>query len=137
MNSSRPSARPALRWLLTLLVGGLLGALWASPAAAVDNTLVSSLPAADSTVEVSPTSLSLQFAAPLGTDNRVQMTCGEAGGQAAVVAVGNPIVLADQLTLTVAIPTPLSKGVCNVPWQGKSLPNLKKFNQNFELTYAD
>lgn len=137
MNSSRPSARPALRWLLTLLVGGLLGALWASPAAAVDNTLVSSLPAADSTVDVSPTSLTLQFAAPLGTDNRVQMTCGEAGGQAEAVAVGNPVVLADQLTLTVAIPTPLSKGVCHVAWQVSDTTLQPAGSSSFSFTIAN
>ncbi len=115
----------------------MLGALWASPAAAVDNTLVSSLPAADSTVEVSPTSLSLQFAAPLGTDNRVQMTCGEAGGQAEAVAVGNPVVLADQLTLTVAIPTPLSKGVCNVAWQVSDTTLQPAGSSSFSFTIAN
>lgn len=25
----------------------------------------------------------------------------------------------------------------NVPWQGKSLPNLRKFNSNFEITWYD
>ena len=115
----------------------MLGALWASPAAAVDNTLVSSLPAADSTVDVSPTSLSLQFAAPLGTDNRVQMTCGEAGGQAEPVAVGNPVVLADQLTLTVAIPTPLSKGVCNVAWQVSDTTLQPAGSSSFSFTIAN
>ena len=137
MNSSRPSARPALRWLLTLLAGGSLGALWASPAAAVDNTLVSSLPAADSTVDFSPTSLTLVFAAPLGTDNRVQMTCGEAGGQAEAVAVGNPVVLADQLTLTVAIPTPLPKGVCNVAWQVSDTTLQPAGSSSFSFTIAN
>lgn len=29
------------------------------------------------------------------------------------------------------------RGSKNVPWQGKSLPNLKKFNQNFELSLVD
>lgn len=29
------------------------------------------------------------------------------------------------------------RGSKNVPWQGKSLPNLKKFNSNFELTLLD
>jgi hypothetical protein len=29
------------------------------------------------------------------------------------------------------------RGSRNVPWQGKSLPNLKKFNSNFELTLLD
>ena len=29
------------------------------------------------------------------------------------------------------------RGSKNVPWQGKSLPNLKKFNQNFEMILCD
>lgn len=29
------------------------------------------------------------------------------------------------------------RGSKNVPWQGKSLPNLKKFNQNFEMLLSD
>jgi hypothetical protein len=29
------------------------------------------------------------------------------------------------------------RGSKNVPWQGKSLPNLKKFNANFELILCD
>jgi hypothetical protein len=29
------------------------------------------------------------------------------------------------------------RGSKNIPWQGKSLPNLKKFNQNFEMIFCD
>ena len=31
----------------------------------------------------------------------------------------------------------VARGSNNVPWQGKSLPNLKKFNSNFELILSD
>jgi hypothetical protein len=29
------------------------------------------------------------------------------------------------------------RGSKAIPWQGKSLPNLKKFNQNFEMIFCD
>jgi len=29
------------------------------------------------------------------------------------------------------------RGSKNIPWQGKSVPNLKKFNQNFEMILCD
>ena len=117
MNATRTSARPALRWLLALLAGGTAALMFASTASAVDNTLVASTPAADSTVDVGPTTISLQFANPLGTTNAVTMTCGAEGADASPVALGSPALLADQVTLSVAVQGTVGKGVCNVLWQ--------------------
>jgi len=117
MNATRMNARPALRWLLALLAGGLVAASWSSQAHAVDNTLVTSNPAAESTVDTSPSVLTLQFTNQLGTNNTVTMTCGPQGGDASPVTLGSPVLLADQVTLSVSVPNPVSKGVCNVVWQ--------------------
>ena len=114
MNATRMNARPALRWLLALLAGGLVAASWSSQAHAVDNTLVTSNPAAESTVDTSPSVLTLQFTNQLGTNNTVTMTCGPQGGDASPVTLGSPVLLADQVTLSVSVPNPVSKGVCNV-----------------------
>ena len=86
MNITRSSARPALGWLFTLLVIGLVGSFWAPTAHAVDNTLVSSTPGAGTTVEASPTTIELKFAQPLGPKNTVSMTCGTEG---TLVPLGN------------------------------------------------
>ena len=117
MNATRLTARPALRWLLALLAGGLIAASWSSPAHAVDNTLVASTPAGESTVETSPTVLTLQFASQLGTNNTVTMSCGPQGEDASPVTLGSPVLLADQVTLSVSVPNAVNKGVCNVVWQ--------------------
>ncbi|HUC32711.1 MAG TPA: copper resistance protein CopC, partial [Ilumatobacteraceae bacterium] len=117
MNATRLTARPALRWLLALLAGGLIAASWSSPAHAVDNTLVASTPAGESTVETSPTVLTLQFANQLGTNNTVTMSCGPQGEDASPVTLGSPVLLADQVTLSVSVPNAVNKGVCNVVWQ--------------------
>src|SRR5262245_54740423 len=103
MNATRTTAHPALRWLLALLLGGIVAFALPPKAHAVDNTLVTSTPAAETSVETSPTSLSLQFTNSLGTTNTVSMTCGPDGGDAAPVSLGSPVLLADQVTLTVAV----------------------------------
>ncbi|MEO6156068.1 MAG: copper resistance protein CopC, partial [Ilumatobacteraceae bacterium] len=90
----------------------IIGSLWTSSAAAADNTLTGSNPAADSTVATSPSSMVLTFAAPLGNDNVVVVACG---GTAA--SVGTAQVGADSLTLTVPITAALPKGTCNVTWR--------------------
>jgi copper transport protein len=79
---------------------------------AADNTLVSSIPAADAVEATSPTTLSLTFASPLGAVNVVSATCQET-----LVPLGSPTVTTDKLSLTVPITSPLPKGECVVAWR--------------------
>ncbi|MEP7112966.1 MAG: CopD family protein [Ilumatobacteraceae bacterium] len=79
---------------------------------AADNTLVSSSPAAGTTVEASPPSLLLSFASPLGAANTVDVVCN-----GSPIAVGTPAVGLDGVSLSVSVPNPLPKGECAVAWQ--------------------
>ena len=117
MNARRLSGRPALRWLLAILAGGLVAAIPASPSFAADNPIVTSSPENGASVEQAPSTVSLQFANQLGTTNTVTMTCGPAGGDATPVPLGSPVLLSDRVTLSVSVPSTLGKGVCNVAWQ--------------------
>ena len=74
--------------------------------------MVSSTPAAGSTVETSPPSLLLTFANPLGATNTVQVACN-----GSPIAVGSPAVGLDGVSLSVTVPNPLPKGECVVSWQ--------------------
>ena len=110
------------RRLATAILAGTacftaLSALDAAPVAAVDNSIVSATPAPNTTVDVSPVALSLVFANPLGPTNSVTLTCGAEGQPAAVVGTPKPLVLADQVTLSVTLASPIPKGVCNVVWR--------------------
>lgn len=88
--------------------------MWASPAAAADNSLTSSTPTPDATVDVSPASLTLVFAQPVGPSPQVTMTCGDPG---VPQSVSDAVPLADQVTVSVTITAPAPKGVCNVSWR--------------------
>lgn len=120
------AARPRTRRVcppFTSLVAGLalaitvFGLFGAQPAAAVDNTLVSATPAPNSTIETGPTTLTLVFANQLGPTNSVAMTCGAEGQPATVISLGRAVVLADQLTLSVPVASPVGKGTCSVVWR--------------------
>jgi putative copper export protein/methionine-rich copper-binding protein CopC len=113
-NSTRSSPRPAVRWILVLLFAGLTAASWSAPASAADNTLASSVPEGNSTVDVSPASITLVFAAPVGPSPQVSMTCGDPGQ---VQSLAEPVLLADQLTVSVEILVPVPKGTCTVSWR--------------------
>src|ERR1044071_2985024 len=109
---SIPPPRRVLRRVLTVgaaIVG--VGAFAMPHAAAADNTLVSSSPAAGSTLDVSPQSLLLTFANPLGGTNTVEVVCN-----GSPVSVGTPQVGLDGTSLTVSVPNPLPKGQCVVSW---------------------
>ncbi len=88
-----------------------VGAFAVPHADAADNTLVSSSPAAGATVDSSPPSLLLTFAAALGATNTVEVVCN-----GAPIAVGTPQVGLDGVSLTVSVPNPLPKGECAVSW---------------------
>ena len=113
-NSTRTTSRAALRWCLALLTAALVTATWASPASAADNSLTSSTPSADATVDVSPASLTLVFAQPVGPSPQVTMTCGDPG---VPQSLSDAVPLADQVTVSVTITAPAPKGVCNVSWR--------------------
>jgi putative copper export protein/methionine-rich copper-binding protein CopC len=117
-------------------IAALLG-LTAAPAAAVDNSLLGSTPQANATVDVSPTTLTLQFASPLGPTNNVTMTCGAEGQPAAVVTLGKPLVLADQLTLSVPVSQVVPKGVCNVVWRVTDLNLQPAGSSSFSFVIAN
>jgi methionine-rich copper-binding protein CopC len=87
------------------------GAVLATQVEAADNTLVSSSPAAGTTVDTSPQTLLLTFANPLGATNTVEVVCN-----GSPIAVGTPQVGADGVSLSVSIPNPLPKGECAVSW---------------------
>ena len=115
MNRTASPTR-AIRRVSTLVllacVGGVLLAVAAvSPAAAVDNTLVSSTPAANSTVDTSPQTFTLTFANPLGTADTVEVACN-----GSAFAIGTPQVGVDGVSLTVSVPNPLPKGDCVISW---------------------
>ena len=99
----------------------MVAGMWATPASAADNTLTNSNPAANSVVAVSPPSLTLRFAAAVGPSPQVSMTCGNPG---AVQSTAQPTLLQDQLTVTVVVLSPASKGNCIVNWRVTD-PNLK------------
>jgi copper transport protein len=110
MNSITVPSR--VRRVLAVAAGIIaIGAMAAPHAYAVDNTLVTSNPLDGSTIAQSPPTLSLTFANPLGSVNRVQVACN-----GAPVAVGEPQLGVDGLSLTVTVPNPLPSGTCTVVW---------------------
>ncbi len=112
MNKTRPSARPALGWLLSLTVIGLVGSLWA-PTAHAETTLTNSNPVEGSAVASSPTEITMTFSAPIGPTNSVTMTCGDAG---TVVGLAPPQRLADGVSLSVPLVAVAPAGKCTVGW---------------------
>ena len=110
---------------LAVLIGTLSGA----GVAHADNELVSSNPAEGSSLGASPTSITLTFASAVGTKNTVVATCN--GSQ---VAMGNPAVSPDGVTLTVAVVNPLPKGVCNVTYLVSAPDDTPNGSSTFSFT---
>jgi copper transport protein len=132
MNKTRPSARPALGWLLSLTVIGLVGSLWA-PTAHAETTLTSSTPEEGSTVATSPTEITLTFSAPIGPTNQVTMTCGDAG---TVVGLAPPQRLADGVSLSVPLVAVAPAGKCTVGWSITSADGQPAGSNNLTFTIA-
>ena len=134
MNTTRPFARSALRWFLALLAFGFVGSLWAPSAAAADNSLAKSEPAAGSSVDQSPTQLTLTFAQPLAaTQNTVDMTCD--GGK--IVPLGSPTLLKGEVTLQVPLVAVAPKGDCVVVWKVFDLNLQPAGTGNYTFTVAN
>lgn len=112
MNRTVPPARALCRALVVFAGIAAVGGFAVPHAAAADNTMVSSSPAAGSTVGTSPPSLLLTFANPLGATNTVEVACN-----GSPIAVGSPAVGLDGTSLSVTVPNPLPKGECVVSWQ--------------------
>ena len=103
-------ARLAVASIAVAVLAALVSTLWGGVAHA-ENVLVSSDPAEGATLESSPLTITLTFASPVGATNTVVAACN--GNQ---VAIGNPQVSPDALTLTVAVVNPLPKGECNITY---------------------
>ncbi|MEY4174307.1 MAG: hypothetical protein RI900_1472, partial [Actinomycetota bacterium] len=87
--------------------------MWSPSPVAAEATLASSVPAADSTVDTLSTSLELVFSTPIGPSPVVTMACGSPG---VVQALGDPVLKADQVSVSVALLVPAPKGPCVVGW---------------------
>ena len=124
---SLPTAFGALVGAAIAVAGGLPGV-----AHAADNSLVSSSPAAGSTVDVSPATLLMTFANPLGATNDVQVVCG-----GSPIAVGTPQVGGDGVTLSVTVPNALPKGECVVSWLVTDPTGASGGNSTFSFTVAN
>jgi len=110
-----------------VVAGAVPGTVQAS-----DNTLVSSSPAAGTTVDTSPPSLLLTFANPLGATNDVQVVCG-----GSPIAVGTPQVGPDGVSLSVTVPNPFPKGECVVSWLVTDANGQSGGNSTFSFTVAN
>ena len=132
MNITRLSARPALAWLLSLLAFGLVGSLWAPTADAADNTVVASTPSADSTVETSPSLISITFAQPLGTEFSVVLAC-----ESVTVNLGKTVLLADGVTLQAPLISVVPKAACTVSWRVTDLQLQPAGSSSFGFTISN
>jgi len=110
----RLPARRLARWALSLLAAGTAAALWSPSPVAAETTLASSTPAADATVDTLSTTIELVFSAPIGPSPVVTMACGSPG---VIQALGDPVLKADQVSVSVALLVPAPKGPCVVGWK--------------------
>jgi copper transport protein len=132
MKRTSPPARAFRRALTVFVAIAGVGAFALPRAEAADNSLVSSTPAADSTVDVSPPSLLLTFANPLGVTNTVEVVCN-----GSPYAVGTPQVGIDGISLTVSVPNPLPKGNCVVSWLVSQPDGVGGGSSTFSFTVAN
>ncbi len=130
---ARAIPRALAVFALAVFVGiAAVGAFAVSRVEAADNTMVSSSPAAGSTVESSPPSLLLTFANALGATNTVEVVCNGTS-----IAVGTPQVGLDGVSLSVSVPNPLPKGECAVAWQVSQTDGQGGGSSTFLFTIAN
>jgi copper transport protein len=132
MNMTRLSVRPAVGWLLSLLAFALVGSLWAPTADAADNTVIASTPTADSTVETSPSLISITFAQPLGTEFSVVLACNSEA-----VNLGKTVLLADGVTLQAPLISVVPKAACTVSWRVTDLQLQPAGSSSFGFTISN
>ena len=132
MNRTFKPTRAVCRALIAIAGAVAVGAFAVPHAAAADNSLVSSSPAASSTVETSPPSLLLTFANPLGATNVVEVACNGSS-----VAVGTPAVDPTGSRSACRYRTPLPKGECVVAWQVSQPDGTSGGSSTFLFTIAN
>ncbi len=132
MKRTSPPIRAFGRALTVFVAIAGVGAFALPHAEAADNSLVSSTPAANSTVDASPPSLLLTFANPLGATNTVEVVCN-----GSPFAVGTPQVGVDTVSLTVSVPNPLPKGECVVSWLVSQPDGVGGGSSTFPFTIAN
>lgn len=92
----------------------MVGALWGGTAHAANNTLSATDPKVNSTVAVSPKTITMQFVNTVGPNPKVDVTCGN---PAVVQNTGTPVLQPDQHTVTMSLLESLPKGTCTVIWK--------------------
>lgn len=102
-----------MRWVLALLAATAAAVAWPTSASAADANLVGSTPADQGQVDQLSTALQLVFDVPIGPSPKVEMACGS---PAVPQPLGKPTLLADQVTVSVALTAPAPKGPCVVNW---------------------
>ena len=85
--------------------------MFQSGTALAEASVVSSTPADGSTIATSPTEISIVFTEAFGEANTVVLECNTE-----LVSLGRLEVGADDLSITVAVPTALPKGTCVANW---------------------
>ena len=128
----RQDRRKSIRATVTALLGtttlaAVIGLL--ASTAFADNTLVSSTPANNAALEISPTSVDFVFTEAVGPTQTPVSTCNSAP-----FVVGTPTVSADRLTVSVPITNPMPAGTCTVVLTISAADSTP--NGNFSVTFT-
>lgn len=130
-----PRATRAVTALAAAIAGVTIALLAsASPAHAVDNSIVATTPGAGTTVDTSPSAVSVTFANPVGPGPVLTLTCGDPGQ---IISTPAAVLLADGVSVQVTIPTPINKGLCTVTWQVADTALQPAGNGSFQFTIAN
>lgn len=131
----RPRAALAFAALTAAFAGIVVGLFsGATPAYAVDNSIIATNPGAGTTIETSPSAISVTFANPVGPGPVLTLTCGDPGQ---VVTTAPAVLLADGVSVQLTVSTPINKGVCTVSWQVADTALQPAGNGSFQFTIAN